>query len=250
MPEGHLVHRFAVQLTELVGAPVAATSPQGRFTDGARAVDGKGCETVEAWGKHLLIGFGAAGTVHVHLGMQGVLLRLAPPGEPKRQVRLRLRLAVPDLAWDLIAPATCELLDEMGVKALQGALGPDPLRPDADAAAVREAFRSDDRAIGTVLLDQSVLAGVGNVFRAELLSALRLHPSRPASSVDDATFTQLWTTLQRLMTDAMDKGRIVTRPPDGRMVYKQERCGRCGAEVATFPLSGRTAYACPVCQPA
>lgn len=241
------MHGLAEALRPLVGCPVAASSPQGRFTAAAETVDGAVCEAVEAWGKHLLVDFGAAGTVHVHLGMQGVMLRTSASVEPKRQVRLRL--ATPHVAWDLIAPATCELLEETGVKELLGGLGPDPLRAGADAGRVRAAFRHDDRPVGTVLLDQSVLSGVGNVFRAEVLLATGLHPTRPASTLDDATFARLWETLRAMMTRAQIEGRIVTRPPDGRMIYKQDRCGRCGGPVETFPLGGRTAYACPNDQP-
>ena len=245
MPEGHTLHRLAAAQTELVGRTLAVSSPQGRFGPAAD-LDRRRLDRVEAWGKHLLQVFDGAGTVHTHLGMRGITLRSAPPSEPKPQVRLRLATA--EVAWDLIAPSVCELLDDDSVAGLLDRLGPDPLRPDADVDRVRAAFRADDRPVGAVLLDQSVLAGVGNVFRAEALHLTGVHPRRPASALDDATFDKLWATLRSLMVDAVAAGSIVTRPPDGRYVYKQERCGTCAGPVVSFPLEGRIAYACPVCQ--
>lgn len=248
MPEGHLLHRLARDQQELVGHAVTAASPQGRFAAGAAAVDGHRLEAVEAWGKHLLQRFGAAGTVHTHLGMRGITLRSAPPVLPKPQVRLRL--ATGDVAWDLIAPATCELLDDAGVDRLLAGLGPDPLRADADIGRVRRALRDDHRAIGTVLLDQSVLAGVGNVFRAEALHALGLHPSTPAADLDDGTVERLWAELVAEMRRGVEDGAIVTRPPSGKAVYKRDACADCGTPVVASALGGRTMYACPRCQPA
>jgi endonuclease-8 len=227
---------------------VTAASPQGRFAAGAAAVDGHRLDAVEAWGKHLLQRFGDAGTVHTHLGMRGITLRSAPPVPPKPQVRLRLATA--DVAWDLIAPATCELLDRAGVERLLAGLGPDPLRADADVERVRRGFHDDQRALGTVLLDQSVLAGVGNVFRAEALHALGLHPATPAADIDDDTFHRLWAELVAEMRRGVEDGAIVTRPPSGKAVYKQDACADCGTPVATSSLGGRTMYACPRCQPA
>lgn len=245
MPEGHTLHRLAADQAELVGNILMVSSPQGRFVDAA-ALDGHRLDAVEAWGKHLLQLFRDVGTVHTHLGMQGITLRSAPPAPPKPQVRLRL--ATDSVAWDLIAPSTCELLDADRVEQLLARIGPDPLRADADAGRVRASFGTDDRPVGVVLLDQSVLAGVGNVFRTEALHLTGIDPRRPASSLDDATFSQLWTTLTTLMTEAVEKGRIVTRPPDGLYVYKQDACATCASPVEVFDLAGRTAYACRSCQ--
>jgi endonuclease-8 len=247
MPEGHTLHRLASDQTELVGHILHVSSPQGRFAD-AEALDGRRLEDVEAWGKHLLQRFGRAGTVHTHLGMRGITLRSSPPTPPKPQVRLRLATA--EVAWDLIAPSTCELLDEAGMDALLRRLGPDPLRPDADVARAMALLRADHRPVGAVLLDQSVVAGVGNVFRAEALHAVRIHPRRPASSLDDRQLAALWETLKTQMSDAVAGRRIVTVGDDGRAVYKEDTCADCGSTVETFTLGGRTAYACGTCQAA
>jgi len=115
--------------------------------------------------------------VHLHLGMQGKWLRYDDPAVvPRPQVRLRL--ATPKVARDLIAPSVCEVLDADGVRRVTAGLGPDPLRSDADVPAALAAMSSDLRAVGTVLLDQSVLAGVGNVCRNEALHAVGVDPRR------------------------------------------------------------------------
>jgi len=174
---------------------------------------------------------------------------------------VRLRLATPTVAWDLIAPSTCELVDDAGWAGLVSTLGPDPLRPDADAGLVFAALASFPGSVGAALLDQSVVAGVGNFLRAEGLFRAGMHPTRPAASVDRAAFDRLWELLVDLMEQSVDDGRIISAPmpaadratvaeADGRMVYKQADCRACGTPVDVFPFAGRTAYACSACQPA
>ena len=255
MPEGHTLHRLAREMAELVGPPVSATSPQGRFP--AEQVDGQRLTGVDAYGKHLLVDLATGDSVHVHLGMRGKWLRFAPvtgPGLPQ----VRLRLAVPEVAWDLIAPSTCELLDGTGRAALIGGLGPDPLRADGDPDEAYRRVRRHPGTIAAALLDQSRIAGVGNVFRAEVLHGMRMPPTRPARTVTATEFAQLWARLQAMMSQAVDDGRIITveaeirlAVPEGesRRVYKQERCYDCGTPVVTGTIDGRTTYACPRCQP-
>ncbi|MCW2815924.1 MAG: putative glycosylase [Nocardioides sp.] len=256
MPEGHTVHRLARDLGELRGSVLAVSSPQGRFVEQAALVDGAVLDGVDAHGKHLFL-VTSAGSMHVHLGMRGFWLRHPDPtAEPMRQVRLRL--ADPHVAWDLIAPSVCELLDDAGVRRVVERLGPDPLRPDADAAQVTAAWAADRRAIGAVLLDQAVLSGVGNVFRNEALHAVGVHPARPASALAADERDRLWEVLRAMMAQAVEDGRIVTvETPDrlavpeaeSRRVYKQEHCRDCGAVVEVAQVGGRTAYHCPVEQP-
>jgi formamidopyrimidine-DNA glycosylase len=253
MPEGHTIHGLARAMVELVGQDVSASSPQGRFR--AAQVDGAEVVGVEAYGKHLLIDTAAA-TIHVHLGMRGKWLRFAPvtgPGLPQ----VRLRLATPEVAWDLIAPSACDLFDAQQRSALVGRLGPDPLRPDADVEQARRNIAAFNGPIGAALLDQAVLAGVGNVFRAEVLHACRIAPDRPAGAVSDAEFDRIWSTLISMMSMAVDEGRIITVdaedrssvPEDrSRRVYKQQTCYDCGTPVVTSTVGGRTSYACPRCQ--
>ncbi len=260
MPEGHVLHRLARDQAELIGNEVRISSPQGRFADGAAALDGLRLEAVEAYGKHLyhrFVGEGGPG-LHTHLGMQGKWIRLMGDRPPRPQVRVRLATA--GVAWDLIAPATCELLDQDGWEELVGSLGPDPLAAAPDDERAWKGVTSYPGTVGAALLDQSVVAGVGNVLRAESLFRAGIHPSRAASEVDGHAFDRLWTGLVVLMRQSVDDGRIISAPlpaaeratvpeAEGRMVYKQYRCRACGTAVESWDLAGRTAYACLSCQP-
>ena len=255
MPEGHTLHRLARELAELIGHRVSASSPQGRFP--ADLVDDATVEGVEAYGKHLLMDLDARPTVHVHLGMRGKWLRFSPvTGEAMRQVRLRL--AIREVAWDLIAPSTCETLDQDQRTALVRKLGPDPLRPDADAAEGQRRIGAYQGSVGVAVMDQSVVAGVGNVFRAEALHACRIAPTTPAGGLSAAQLEQLWDTFAAMMSQAVDDGRIITVDAEDRLsvpedqsrrVYKQSTCFDCGTPVEVADLAGRTSYACPRCQP-
>jgi endonuclease-8 len=255
VPEGHTLHRLARDMAELVGPEVRATSPQGRFP--AERVDGARLAGIEAYGKHLLVDVEDGDSVHVHLGMRGKWLRFAPvtgPGLPQ----VRLRLAAPEVAWDLIAPSTCELLDAGGRTKLVGGLGPDPLRPGADADLAYTLVTAHPASIAAALLDQTRIAGVGNVFRAEVLHGMGMPPLRPARTVTREEFAELWARLQAMMSRAVDDGRIITVEAEDRLtvpeaesrrVYKREHCHDCGTPVVTGTVDGRTTYACPRCQP-
>ena len=126
---------------------------------------------------------------------------------------------------------------------------------------IQQRLAGDARSIGEVLLDQSVLAGAGNVFRAEVLHACRIHPRRPASSLSAAERSSLWEALRQMMRLAAEEGRILTVPveagidrstlpeAEARYVYKQAQCRHCGTPVEMETIGGRTSYACASCQP-
>ena len=245
MPEGHLLHRTASELSaDLAGRRVAASSPQGRFD--ARPVDGGTVRAAEAYGKHLLVHLEDAPSVHVHLGMRGLFLRYPDPSVPPR-AGVRLRLAGP-VAWDLIAPTTCELLDGPGTARVVAGLGPDPLRDDASPdEAVRRLLHARGP-VAAAMVDQAVWAGVGNAWRAELLFLARLDPTTPASSLSPERARQLWELTRDHMALGRDAGQVVSdaSAPDERWVYKRETCRSCGAPVRTAQVGGRTSYSCPV----
>ena len=245
MPEGHLLHRYAGQMrTELVGRPVRAGSPQGRLD--TTALDGRVLADAQAWGKHLLQRFEDGPTVHVHLGMRGIYLRYEDPAEPPRSgVRLRLAGAT---AWDLIAPTTCELLDDGGAARVTAKLGPDPLRPDADEDDAVRRLLGAGTAVGVAMVDQAVWAGVGNAWRAELLWLERLDPRTPVRELGEDGARALWRRTVEHLALGRDAGQVVSDPsaPDERWVYKRGTCRSCGAPVRVDTLAGRTSYACPV----
>ena len=183
--------------------------------------------------------------MHVHLGLFGKFRRqAAPPDPPVGEVRLRMVGATATV--DLSGPTRCALVTPGDQEAVIARLGPDPLRRDADPERAWARVRRSRAPIGVVLLDQSVFAGVGNVFRAEVLSELGIHPERPARTLTRAEFDAMWAWLRTSMREAVRAGRI---RPKGRNVYREEACSRCGGPVRRWDLRGRFAYACPVCQP-
>lgn len=263
MPEGHTIHRLARDLKRTLGdAPLRASSPQGRFADGAARLDGHPLVRADAWGKYLFCDLGTGDVLHVHLGLIGKFRRRpSPPPDPVGAVRLRLE---GDAAtWDLSGPTRCELISPDEQEAIVARLGADPLRRDADVAAARQRFARSSRPVGAYLLDQSVIAGVGNVYRAELLFLCGIHPARPARSLTDVEFDSLWSTTVEQLRLGVRLGRIVTTDPDeigrprSRMrledrlyVYHRSHCRRCGTELEVIPMAGRRIWCCPTCQPA
>ncbi|ANY05257.1 Fpg/Nei family DNA glycosylase [Pseudonocardia sp. HH130630-07] len=267
MPEGHTVHRLArLQQRRYAGRPVAVSSPQGRFGTGAAVVDGRVLERVEAHGKHLFQHYGPDTVVHVHLGLWGRFANRRTPAEPPRG-QVRMRIAGATHYADLRGPAACELLDDGQVTAVRARLGEDPLRGDADPGRVRERFARSRAPLAAVLMDQSVIAGLGNVFRAETLFRTGLDPMLPARDLDDTSFGVLWDDLTELLRAGERRGRIETlypdhdpallEPPDrgsvcASVVYAYRRTGQpclvCGTPIAQQEFRARRLYWCPGCQ--
>ena len=271
MPEGHTLHRLAGEVRgRFAGREVAVSSPQGRFADAAALLDGSTLLGAESWGKHLFVEFEGDRFVHVHLGLYGRLeLHDGPPAPPVGQVRMRLAVdgARPSYG-DLRGATTCELLGPEQRQAVLDRLGPDPLRPDADWTVAWARVSRSRTPIGALLMDQAVLAGVGNVYRAEVLFRHRIHPLRPGNTLRRGQFRAMWDDLVALMHEGVRVGRIDTvrpehtpeamgRPPrvddHGGEVYVYRRdqrpCHVCGARVRTEVLGGRNLFWCPRCQP-
>lgn len=267
MPEGHTLHRLARRHQRwFAGAPVAVSSPQGRFAAGAALVDGRVLQRAEAYGKHLFHVYGPDLVLHVHLGLSGGFTDHPMPVAPPRG-QVRMRMVGRDHWTDLRGPTVCELITVDEVAALRTRLGPDPLRPDADPAPTWARISRSRAPLAGLLMDQSVLAGVGNVYRAEILFRHRLDPYRPGRSLSTQQWAEVWADLVELMRDGVRRGRIDTvRPEDdptrtgrvprrdrhGGEVYVYRRAGApclvCGTPVASAALAGRTLYWCPHCQ--
>lgn len=247
------------------------SSPQGRFSDGAAAVNGLSFAKAEAWGKHLVQFYRppSAGRrrssdvmVHVHLGLYGSFTEQSiPMDSPVGQVRMRIE--GDEVGVDLRGPTACEIYTPDDLDGLIARLGPDPLRRDADPDRAWQAISSSKRPIGALLMDQKVMAGVGNVYRAELLFRARIDPMRPGTSISRDEFDALWTDLVQLMRIGVRRGRIhVVRPEDDHgapsygpnrprtYVYRRagEACRICGSTILTTELDGRNLFWCPVCQ--
>ena len=274
MPEGHTLHRLAGELTAaFAGRRVRVASPQGRFADAAALLDGQVLEGAEAWGKHLFLAFPGERFVHVHLGLYGkldVVTRADEGPPPVGQVRLRLVAAGGDgTAYaDLRGATACELLTGEQRDAIVARTGPDPIRPGTDPEPAWERIRRSRAPIGGLLMDQAVVAGVGNVYRAELLFRHRMHPLRPGNTLRPGQWRAMWDDLVELMAHGVRTGRIDTvrpehtpeamgRPPrvddHGGEVYVYRRAGQtchvCGSRIRTGLLQGRNLCWCPRCQP-
>jgi endonuclease-8 len=282
MPEGHTLHRLAATLTDHFGGRrVEVSSPQGRFAEEAAALDGGLVEGAEAWGKHLFVEFEGMRFVHVHLGLYGKLdVYDGPPPAPVGQVRMRLVTparhgggADPaegqrESYADLRGATACELVTDDQRATLVDRLGPDPLRKDAEPDAAWARISRSRTSIGALLMDQGVVAGVGNVYRAEVLFRHRIHPLRPGNTLRRSQFVAIWDDLVTLMAEGVVTGRIDTVRPEhtpeamgreprrddhGGEVYVYRRhdrpCHVCGAKVRTEVLSARNSFWCPRCQP-
>jgi endonuclease VIII len=259
MPEGHTIHRLARRHCRELKGPLAVSSPQGRAAGVAAALDGARIERFDAHGKHLLYRWSTGDILHIHLGLYGRFRRRpSPPPEPRGQIRLRI---VGETATaDLSGAIACELLDPAAEEVLLARLGPDPLREDGDPERFAALLRRRRIPIGAALLDQRVIAGIGNVYRAELLNGLGIDPRRPARDLEPELVRALWDESARLLAAGVRAGRIVTRPKppgsrrvrrdDALWVYRRARCARCDGPVEVFELAARTMYSCPGCQPA
>jgi len=263
MPEGHTLLRLARHLTELFkGREVRASSPQGRFAESAARIDGRTCTGAAAYGKHLFVSFDSREVVHVHLGLYGKFVTGAQPA-PAPKGALRLRLETDESYADLRGATVCELLPAVDVAAIRKRLGADPLQRKADPETVWAKVHRRRTPIGAVLMDQTVLAGVGNVFRAESLFAHGISAHRPALSLSRAEFDALWLTISSMLRAGARSGRIVTtkpehrdrrsgpaRPEDAHYVYRRTGlpCRLCGTPVRKEEMAGRNLYWCPTCQ--
>ncbi|MET3859479.1 endonuclease-8 [Dietzia sp. 2505] len=277
MPEGHTLHRLARLHTEyFAGGPVRVSSPQGRFADHV-GVDGRDFDHASAVGKHLFHHYEGGLAVHVHLGLYGFFdTHLVPPGEeppaPVGQVRMRVGAVRPGVGpedcaahyVDLRGPTRCEVIDEAGVADVRGRLGPDPLDPDAGPDRAWARISRSSRPIGALLMDQKVLAGVGNVYRAEVLFRAGLDPFRPGSRISRERFAAIWDDLVRLMAVGVEAGGIVTIRPEHdhgdvprrgadrprNYVYQRDgwACRVCGDGIRSAAMEARTLFWCPTCQ--
>lgn len=303
MPEGHTVHRIARLFDSLFrDETVRASSPQGRFSEGAQVLSGRVVTGVRAHGKQLFIEWEGDLVVRVHLGIYGAWdvatleggtaraggpaidslgaprvsrARLAEwesersediPFPPPPVGAVRLRLETDTVVADLRGPTACEVITLEQEREHTDKLGPDPLihRGARGEDMFLRSLTATQRPLGIALMDQSVVSGIGNVYRAELLFRLGLDPFAPASRVDDSTARELWRAWASLLSDGVKTGVMVTRddldasqkkkalrdPALRHFVYKRHgrECLRCGSVVAMDIMQARKLYFCPGCQ--
>jgi formamidopyrimidine-DNA glycosylase len=331
MPEGHSVHRIARQFDRnIVGRTVEASSPQGRFVDGARILSGRAATSVKAVGKQMFLEFEDAVWLRVHLGMYGAwdfageiivdptiasangrmghtnqrgtnldqpildgagensLTSIGAPRLARVHVRMseqttgladdgaiwpppvvgqvRLRLLTEITCADLRGPTACVLQTPEEVAATIAKLGPDPLVDDVDEGEERftSVVRRKPTAIGLLLMDQSIVSGIGNVYRAELLYRARLNPHTPGREVPEEIVRAIWRDWVRLLAIGVETGQMMTMDDlepeeyrramanrdDRHWVYRRAGlpCRVCGTAVVVEEAAGRNLYWCPYCQ--
>ena len=268
MVEGHGVRRVCIRhLKLLLNKKFKADSPNGRFTQGAKLISNQKLHRIESIGKNLFYFFGKKNSpivVHIHFGMSGRFLN-APLNDlpkPTPTTRLRLVSSKKDNIGALLSAMTCnygglDLYEEKKQK-----LGQDPLREDADKkiffGCTKYGTKSQQKAvIGDVLMDQSKIAGVGNIYRAEILYKARVHPLTRVNSLTDAQLSDVWYHSVDLLQRGFRDGSILTidsndkaKPSfDGRRryIYNQSKC-LCGHTINSFSMKGRTCYVCNACQ--
>lgn len=310
MPEGHSVHRLARQFGDVFsGERLAVSSPQGRFVHGAALLDGHTLTASAAHGKHLFLEFEHGLLLHVHLGLYGAWdfggdagfrgassigaprkvgerevyddgaaagadAPAAYEGPPAPVGAVRVRLASAHGWADLRGATTCETVTEAEAAAVLARLGPDPLRNrPGDRDAFAAAVRAKRTPLAALLMDQKVIAGVGNVYRAELLFRQGLDPWLSGRELSAEAAGGLWDDTVAMMSNGVRDGRIITTPPrywsvsaggtppggasrglpapdEAHFVYRRQGldCRNCGTPVALTDLVARKLYWCPSCQ--
>ncbi|MFE7067241.1 Fpg/Nei family DNA glycosylase [Microbacterium sp. NPDC057658] len=331
MPEGHSVHRIARQFDRnFVGKTMSASSPQGRFAEGAAVLDGRQAVSVQAVGKQMFLEAEGDLWLRVHLGLYGawdfageILVdptiasangrmgqtnqrgttldeailddagenSLASIGAPRRarvHVRMseqtkgltdevdewpppvvgqvRLRLMTDITVADLRGPTACVLQTPEEMLATVAKLGPDPLVGDPAENEERfvRAVRKKATPIALLLMDQAVVSGIGNVYRAEMLYRQRLNPHTPGRDVPEDVVRALWHDWVRLLAIGVETGQMMTMDglspeqyraamasrDDRHWVYHRAGlpCRVCGTEIALEEIGARKLYWCPRCQ--
>jgi endonuclease VIII len=258
--EGDTLARIAHVLSEvLVGRDVLAARGRAGGPRLERVV-GRTVESVRAQGKHLLIAFGGGLTLHTHLAMHGSWHRYRPGERWRRSAARAVAVIETDdsLAVCFDAP-TVELLDTraLAIHPWISRLGPDALADDFDVADAVSRLRAAGAGvtIGEALLDQRLVAGLGNVYRSELCFLERISPFAPVSTLSDEQLTALLGRGARLLRANRGGGRRVTTgsgTPGALYVYGRtgRPCRRCAMPIASRVAGSppRRAYWCPRCQ--
>ena len=262
MVEGHSVHRVCeLHRRKLVGSVVRAVSPNGRFAEGAAAIDGAVYSKIIAIGKNLFAFFtkdSATHVVHVHFGMSGRWSIFPSKKVPDTTHTTRLVLEVRDLIVHLSA-MTVELGDEEKFETTwRSRLGQDPLDENANPDKLWTRVKSSKKAISALLMDQAFFAGVGNIYRAEILFVGRVHPRTKGTELSRDAFDRIWKASVDLMQIGKKTGRIQSidqalaiqlgDPGRRRYVYNQRSCCVCSGDISNYDEAGRTVWCCFSCQ--
>jgi formamidopyrimidine-DNA glycosylase len=216
-------------------------------------------ENTRRHGKHLLVRLHRDGWLTLHFGMTGNLVYFQDEAEDPPYDRVRFDFA----GGRHLAYVNRRMLGRVGLAddadafiAAEG-LGPDALDPAFDLEACTRAIEGRRRDVKSVLMDQALIAGIGNIYADEILFRARLHPKTPATSLDERQRVELFRQIKAVLQTAIERGagaeEFLERLPDDYLLPQREKggkCPRCGSPIATLKAAGRTSYYCPRCQPA
>ena len=243
MPEGHTLHRLAQSLDGAFARTTpAVSSPQGPFAEGAALLNGRSVVEASAYGKHLFVEFSGEAWLNVHLGLIGKFAVDRITGYasvPPVWGQVRLRMVNDDYLADLRGATICQVVTPDEVTATLARLGPDPLRDDADPARAWAKISRSGRTIAELLMDQAALAGVGNVYRCEVLYRHRVSPFRPGREIRKRTWDAIWTDLVRLMPLGVAFNQILTLDDQVEAATELVTAGRVPELTSTWTDSAR-----------
>ena len=262
MPEGHTVHRIANAFqSDFAGRAVTVTSPQGRFNSDAALISGRVLNRARAIGKQMFLEFDGGAVLRIHLGIYGKW-QFHDSADAAITGQVRARFTTGEISADLRGPTICEVISKAEAKTVFNRLGPDPLNANPgnrEAQRFISRVRSSKSPIGLLLMNQDVIAGIGNVYRAELLFRAQITPHRPGNLCTNEELQAIWDDSVKLLRIGVKTGFMITKDKlfsknptkaERNWVYKREGnpCERCGASVQIELMATRKLYWCPGCQ--
>jgi formamidopyrimidine-DNA glycosylase len=223
----------------------------------ARRLAGARIAASRRHGKHLLVRLEPAGWLTMHFGMTGALKHFAGNEPEPEHDRIRFDFA----DGHHLAYVNRRRLGRLGLVSDADAfiaretLGPDALDPGFDFAAFDAMLREHKKSVKSLLMDQQLIAGIGNVYSDEILFQARLHPATRTDRLDDAGRRRLFEQIKRVLRTAIERGAgseaFFERLPESFLLPHRaagEKCPGCGGTLAAGKFSGRTAYYCPKCR--
>ena len=159
---------------------------------------------------------------------------------------------------DINGPSICEVLNIEEFTKLTARIGPDVLRSDANPDLAFKKIAKSKSSIGSLIMNQSVMAGIGNIYRTEILWRQAVHPETLGNNIDRQTFDRIWNDAKDLLTLGVKHNAIITKRGAGRFkskcredfnIFAKETCPDCKGEISRFEINGRRAFVCENCQP-
>lgn len=260
MPEGDTIHRAATRLKSVLDGQTIQTAQSPWLGALAKSLEGRTIQAIQARGKHLLFMMDDQRAIHSHMGMTGSW-HIYRPGETwqKPAHRAAISLNCPQVCVVCFTPKLLEILTEAALRRHDylNRLGPDLLAGKTDDRDVISRFRQANGVpIGQAVMNQTIVSGIGNVYKSEVLFNLRHHPLTPVRDLQDQQILEIVSIATEMMQRNLDGRPRTTRfTLDGGRYYVYGRggkpCYKCGTAITVIRQgdAGRTTYFCPQCQP-